>query len=148
VQMVFFKEIRSHLGRQYPDKDVPTISMLAGALTNELFGTPNPEPKFIQFMQANQAIIEQELLGLAANLPHLRRYLTDALRIQTLCDNQEGVQSAPSLITADKLGVLLKDRDVPLPSAFMTSVRELGALHQLIIPPAQISPEDDRELVH
>lgn len=148
VQMVFFKELRDVLKQHHPDKNQPTVSKLAGAITNELFGTPNPDPQFVAFLQENRAAIEQEMLGLATNLHHLRRYITDALRIQTLCDHQEGLESPETLATAEKLGVLLKEREIPLPSSFMTSVRELGEKHQLIIAPVQISPEEEQSIIH
>jgi hypothetical protein len=148
VQMIFFKEIKGRLDRVRPDLEAPMRSRLAGAVTNELFGTINPAPDFMQFRREQQALIEQELLGLAVTLPHLLPFLTDALRLQTLCDNQEGVTTEDTLITADKLGILVRDRETPLPSAFMTMVRELGARYQLIIPPTPISPEDDHTMVH
>ena len=148
VQMVFFKELKQHLKKNHPQMDEARRSMLAGAITNELFGTPNPDPKFMQFWQENKAIIEQEMLGLAANLSELRRYITDALRVQVLCDNQEGKDCTDVLTYADKLGILLRERDIPLPSTFMTLVRGLGELHQLIIAPVWISPEEDQSLVH
>ncbi len=37
----------------------------------------------------------------------------------------------------------MEERDIPLPSTFMTSVRELGKQHNLLIPPVQITPEQD-----
>ena len=147
VQMVFFKEMRAHMIKNYPDRSAAEQSMLAGAITNEIFGTPNPDPKFMDFRQQNHPLIEQELLGVAANFNEIRRYLTDALRVQTLCDSQEGKDTSDTLTVADKLGILLKDRDIPLPSVFMTLVRGLGQKHNLITPPVQIAPEDDKPLV-
>jgi hypothetical protein len=148
IQMILFKELRASLQTRHSDSEQMTVSMLAGAITNELFGTANPEPKFIQFRQDNRAVIEQELLGLATQLPEMRRLVTDALRIQALCDNQEGIQDDNSLVVADKLGVLLKEREIPLPSTFMSMVREVGKEHELIIPPVPISAEDDQSLSH
>jgi hypothetical protein len=148
IQMIFFKEIRLRLQGSYPDTDPKTLSKLAGAITNELFGTPNPEPEFVLFLQEHQSTIEQEMLGLAVNLPHLRRPVTDALRIEALCDNQEGRDQANSLVIAEKIGLLLKDREVPLPSTFMTMVREIGGQHQLIVPPVPISADDDKSIAH
>jgi hypothetical protein len=148
VQMALFKELKELLSSRYPEQDQITRSMLAGSITNEIFGTPNPEPKFVAFHHEHRAVIEQELLGLAANLPHLRRYITDALRIQALCDNQEGIGPDNTLLMAEKFGILVKDRTIPLPSSFMTLARDLGEQHQLIIAPVQISPEDDRSLPH
>ncbi len=148
VQMIFFKELRTHLQAAHPDKEPKLVSLLAGAITNELFGTANPEKPFARFLDEQRTTIEQEMLGLCVHLAHLRRHLTDALRIQALCDNQEGLQQSNGLVIADKLGMLLKDREIPLPSTFMTMVRETGAQHQLIIPPAHISAEEDNTIVH
>jgi len=148
VQMVFYKEVKELLVEHHPEKDIKTLLMLAGAITNELFGTPNPDPAFVAFRQEHRALIEEELAGLADNLPQLRPSITDALRVQTLCDSQEGIEDAGVLHTAESLGILLQDRTLPLPSAFMTLVRGLGEKYQLIIAPVQISPEDDQSLAH
>lgn len=148
VQMVFFKELRCQVVKRYPDFEQKEQLMLTGAITNELFGTQNTETRFLQFRENQKAAIEQELLGLAANLAELRPYITDALRVQTLCDRHEGSDNTDILEAADKIGILLKDRDIPLPSVFMTFVRGLGEQYQLIIPPVQITPEDDSAMVH
>ncbi|MDH4319074.1 MAG: hypothetical protein OEV64_11830, partial [Desulfobulbaceae bacterium] len=61
-------------------------------------------------------------------------YLTDALRMQAICDNQEGRNSLSSLLMARALGILQENRPLPLPSSFMTTVRALGAQCGLLIP--------------
>ena len=147
VQMIVFKELRNSLAADHPDREPGQISMLAGAVTNELFGTPNNEERFLRFRTDNKAMIEQEILSFSATHPNLVAPLTDALRVQTLCDSQEGVDSSRLLNRADELGYLQLDRDVPLPSAFMTMVRALGEAHNLIVPPVQINPEHDR-IIH
>ena len=68
--------------------------------------------------------------------------------MQTLCDNQEGVEDPGVLQAAEALGVLAKDRNLPLPSAFMTLVRGLGEQYQLVVAPVQISAEEDQSLLH
>ena len=148
VQMILFKELRSLLGKKYAQRDIVYLSMLAGAITNELFGTQNQEEKFQIFRQDNLALIEQELLGLAQEISSLRPHITDALRIQILCDNQAGNDSCVDLVRADTLGLLVKDREIPLPSTFMTMIRTLGERHGLIIPPVLITPEDDKSVLH
>ncbi len=148
VQMVFFKEVRTLMGKHHPELDSKGHLMLAGAITNELFGTPNPEPKFVAFRQEHRKLIEQEMNGLAHSLPHLRNGITDALRVQALCDNQEGIDDPGVLQAAEALGLLVRERNLPLPSSFMTLVRGLGEQYQLIIAPVQISPEDDQSLLH
>jgi hypothetical protein len=146
VQMILFKELRNLLEKKYVDRDIISLSMLAGAITNEVFGTQNLEEKFRIFSQENKALIEQELLGLAQELPALRKNITDALRIQALCDSQMGCDSTAPLARADELGILVKQRDIPLPSTFMTLIRTLGEQHGLIIPPVFITPEEDKIL--
>jgi hypothetical protein len=148
VQMILFKELRTLLGNKHSGKDSIFLSMLAGDITNELFGSRNPEEKFQIFRRDNSTMIEQELLGLAQELPALRSNITDALRIQTLCDNQMGKDSTTCLTRADELGILIREREIPLPSTFMTMVRTLGEQHGLIIPPVFITPEDDKTVLH
>jgi hypothetical protein len=148
VQMILFKELRALFKEKYSDKDSIYLSMLAGAITNELFGSQNPEKKFQMFRDENMALIDHELGNLAKEFPDLRPNITDALRIQALCDNQQGVDSTANLTKADELGILEKKRDIPLPSTFMTMIRELGEKHGLIIPPVFITPDQDESVIH
>ncbi len=148
VQMIVFKELRQHISEKYPQKDAKQQSMLAGAIINEIFGTPNQEPQFVEFRKTNKADIEQVLLSVKELFPGLLRNLTDALRIQTLCDSQEGNDSSPVLLHAKEFGYLIEDRDIPLPSTFMTLIRILGEQHNLIVAPVQITPEQDNQIVH
>lgn len=148
VQMVLFKEIRTRIMKKKPEAEASSISGLAGAITNEVFGTPNPEGKFVRFRAEHLGEIEQELLALKDDLPELCADVTDALRIQTLCDHQEGNDSSQTLVRAKEFGFLMEDRDVPLPSSFMALVRVLGEKHNIIIPPAQLNPVQDETMVH
>lgn len=148
VQMIFFKEMRSVLSQNHSDKEPSYVSMLAGAIINDVFGTPNQEERFVNFYTENRGLIEQELLSLKDSCAQIFPALTDALRIQSLCDTQEGGDSSHVLTKANELGILVVDREIPLPSTFMTLVRILGEQHNLIISPVQITPEQDQELVH
>lgn len=148
VQMIFFKELKSLVAKKEGSSDPAHVSMLCGAITNEIFGTPNTEERFVRFRKENKGVIEQYLFAIKDELPSLLRPLTDALRIQMLCDSQEQHDSSSILVQAEKLGILQSDREIPLPSTFMAVVRTLGEKHGLIIPPAQITPEDDQSLVH
>lgn len=148
MQMIFFKEVRTVVTDNHPDKESSYLSMLAGAIINDVFGTPNQEERFVNFYSENRGVIEQELLSLPDKCPDILPPLTDALRIQSLCDHQEGGDSSHVLAKANELGILVVDREIPLPSTFMTLVRILGEQHNLIISPVQISPEQDQELVH
>ncbi|KGO35689.1 MAG: hypothetical protein WBN83_15265 [Desulfoprunum sp.] len=149
IQMIVFKEIRAQLARKRPESDPAHLSRLAGTITNELFGTPNPEEQFVRFRQEHWGTIEQELLGISTENPGLRAPITDALRVQALCDSQEGLgDDASVLARADALGILVRDRDIPLPSTFMTMVRELGRQHNLIIPPMPMDAAPGPGMVH
>ncbi len=147
VQMVLFKEIRTRLGKKKPDAEATRLSRLAGAITNEVFGMQNPGGTFVCFRAENWGEIERELLALKDELPELCADVTDALRIQTLCDYQEGNDSSHNLVRAKEFGFLL-ERDVPLPSSFMVRIRTLGEKNSLIVPPAQLKPEQDATIVH
>lgn len=149
IQMLVFKEMRTSLTGKYPGLAAADLSMLAGAIVSELFGNPHPQEKFVHFRNTHWGTIEQELLSLHTDLPGLCAPVTDALRIQALCDSQEDHGDGSALLTkANELGILIKDRDIPLPSSFMTLVRTLGKEHNLIVPPVQISSEQDQEIIH
>lgn len=147
VQMIVFKELRTLYLEKYPEKDQSHRAMLTGAVVNQLFGSVNPEPRFIEFSQDNSSTIEQELYTFPTTFSHLLPLVTDSLRIQVLCDSQQGTDSSSILIQAEKLGILLRDREVPLPSTFITLVRKLGEQHGLTIAPVEISP-DENGVVH
>ncbi len=153
VQMILFKELRVLLSRKYPALEAQSLAMLTGAVTNELFGSLNMEEKFREFRRQNRATIEQELLALAQELPDLAAPLTDALRMQALCDQASGEDEEKNSINgrilthASEIGLLINERELPLPSTFMTMVRNLGDAHRLLTPPLEISPDEDKGLV-
>lgn len=148
IQMIFFKELRESIQKRNPDMEPQHLSMLTGAITNEVFGTRNPEDRFVEFFEKNRGTIEQELFGLQESVSSLLPHLSDGLRIQTLCDHQEGRTDDTVLLQAQKLGLLLEDQEIPLPSSFMQSVRQLGEAYNLFIPPVEISEEEDQSIVH
>ncbi len=147
IQMILFKECKELVNAAHPDLDSSARTMLAGAITNEIFGSHNPEEKFKKFHNRHRGLIEQQLLNLCNSLPHMMAPLTAALRTQVLCDNQEGIDSSQLLKDAESLGLLLSDQELPLPSVFMETVRELGAQHKLIIPPVEINSSEEQELL-
>lgn len=148
IQMIFFKECKQGISARHPDLDNADQIMLAGAITNELFGCHNPEEKFQEFRNRHKGLIEQELFNISNELPHMTGPLSDALRIQILCDNQEDNDSTSILQLANSLGILANDRDLPMPSVFMETVRTLGAVHKLIIPPVEIDTKEEHNLLH
>ncbi len=134
VRMIFFKQMREHFAQKTPGQDPKFYGMLAGAVMNELFGTPNPEETFRNFVAENRQRIDEELSNLATNFKELRIPLTDALRIHYLCNYQEEIEGdeATVLARARDLGVLMEERDVPLPKGFMELVYRVGKAHGLI----------------
>jgi hypothetical protein len=136
IKAVLFKRLRVNLLRKYPRQDSVLINRLCGAVVNELFGTPNTDPAFIDFKAENHDRIRTELRAVATAVNDLLVPLTDALRVQFLCDSLEGIDSSPALVLAEDLGILLADREVPLPKTFMYLVRRVGVAHNLLNPSA------------
>jgi hypothetical protein len=136
IQVVLFKRLKLNLSQEYPGKDSTYINRLCGAVVNELFGTPNTDPAFADFNAENHHRIQAQLSTVASAADDLLIPLTDSLRIQFLCDSLEGIDSSPVLVRAERLGILLADRKVPLPRTFMNLVRRVGAAHNLLQPSA------------
>lgn len=126
IKMVLFKTVRDSLAARYPRQERVFINQLTGAMVNELFCTPNQEEHFLSFAVTNRPLIEEEMKKIAADFPELKIPLTDALRIQFLCDSQEGLENPVLLTKARDLGILIAERDLPLPDNFMTLARSLG----------------------
>lgn len=135
VKMIFFRRLQVRLANQYPAAAAGVVSKLAGAVINEVFGTPNHQEPFASFARAERDRIREILDGLAADLAEMKGPLTDALRISFLCDHQEGHGDPEILKRADQLGILVVDRDIPLPAKFLTLVRQLGEAYGLILAP-------------
>lgn len=132
VKMILFKELKPYLGEKYPNRGADFAGRLSGAVINELFGTPNPARAFAAFADEHRDVICDELALLAVRHPKLRIPLTDALRMQFLCDRQAGIDSATVLSRADQLGILATEREIPLPATFMNLVRTLGSRLNLL----------------
>ena len=88
---------------------------IVGCIVNDLFGTPAQDEDTVQFARKHFDSIEKELWGLAEIVPDLLPVLTDALRMQTLCDHEEGVNSLSTLLRAQALKVLQEERALPMP---------------------------------
>jgi hypothetical protein len=132
IKMIFFRQMRIHLSAKYPREDVIFVNRLAGAILNDLFGTPNLEEPYASFARENRDLIESELRAVGTHFERMRIPLTDALRVQFLCDHQEGVDSTHILERARDLDILLVDREVPLPAKFIHLARKLGEAHDLL----------------
>lgn len=134
VKMILFKNLKPHVEKKYPGDTPAYATRMTGAIVNELFGTPSDVEPFKTFTEDNRAAIEEEMGLVAGTFGELRIPLTDALRVQFLCDDREGIDSQASLSRAKDLGILIVDRDVPLPKTFMNQVRRLGVAFGLLSP--------------
>jgi len=132
IKMVLFNELKPFLERMYPERDPGDIIRLTGAVVNDLFGVENMEESFASFTRENAHIIKKEVETIATHFDHLHIPLTDALRIQYLCDSHEGVNSESVLEKAKDLNIILIDREVPLPGAFMSLVRSFGVAYKIL----------------
>jgi len=139
IKMILFRKMKGSFSAKYSNRDAQYVNKLAGAVINELFGTPNTEEPFATFQEKNQSAIKQEVRNMPAEFPEMRIPLTDALRVQFLCDHQEGIDSSFILTQADELGILIIDREVPLPAHFMNLVRKLGSSFDLLVQPRELS---------
>lgn len=143
VQMVLFRELKEKLADKYADWSPDDYRRLIGCIVNDIFGTPSREDEAVRFARRHIETVEEELQALAGNVPDLLPYLTDALRMQTLCDSEEGRNTLPTLLRALILGVLQEERTVPLPSTFMILIRQLGTRYGLLEPMQAKDPFSD-----
>jgi len=132
VQMVLFKVLRQSMHDRYVDQNDIYHTQLAGAVINNLFGTQPMDEGVAVFASNNRTLVERELHELKSSVKELIPIITDALRMKTICDNQEGIHSIGSLLIAKALGILQEERDLPMPSTFMLQVRTLASVHGLV----------------
>ena len=104
VQMILFKVLREKVHDRYDDQNEAYHTQLAGAVINNLFGTQAMDEGIREFATANRELVERELHELKETVQHLVPIITDALRMKTICDNQEGIHSIGSLLIAKALG--------------------------------------------
>jgi len=135
VKMIFFKNLKVYLLKKFPGKGDVYAGMLAGAMMNDLFGSPNPQEKFRIFAEENSKRIRQELENVTTEFKDLCILLTDALRMHFLCNHQEGIEdnNEEILKKARDYGILIEARDVPLPKGFMELVYRVGKANGLIV---------------
>jgi hypothetical protein len=133
IKMVFYQRLKEYLAGCYADREELYSRRLAGCVINTLFGIENTAEPFASFAEDNRETIRQILQDIPSAFTEMRIPLTDGLRVQFLCDSMEGFENPDILIRADKLGILLHDRQVPLPKDFLALVRRLGASCNLLI---------------
>lgn len=134
MKMVFFKTLKAQVAANHAGQDAAFHGRLAAAMVNEIFCPAGQAQRAAAGLSgADGGLLAGELAGLAAR-QDLRILLTDTLRMQALCDHQEGYGSKTILEQAEKLGILLTERDLPLPHTFLALVRRLGIAHGLLHP--------------
>lgn len=143
VQVILFGELKDRLADRFHDMDPVTFRRLIGCIVSDLFGTPARDSESVAFARSNMDVVERELWAIKNAVPELLPILTDALRMQTLCDHEEGINSLPTLLRAREFGVLQQERAVPMPSTFMIAVRQLGATHGLLRPMEMDDPASE-----
>ena len=119
--------MREHLRKQQVERDNEDVVRLTAAAVNTFFGAENEDAAYKAFVQANRKHIDETLSSVATELATLQIPLTDALRTMVMCDFQEdGRDSSALLQRAQEVGILLVDRNLPLPNHFIALVRRLG----------------------
>ena len=134
IKMVLYRELKSVLISRHKDMSPTHVKHLTGAVVNELFGVTHPESAMEAFTKENHNAVENASRLIIEELDHLRIPLTDALRIQFLCDSHEGIDSTVVLEKAQKRNLLITEREVPLPGAFMNIVRSFGRSYGILDP--------------
>ena len=135
VKMIFFKKLGASLAEKHPEWDSKFCNLVTGAIVNKTFGTTNEQEPFLSFYRDNLETINSELGSMAEDLETMRIPLTDTLRMQSLCDQMDVVEGENYLALAQETGILIGERDVPLPHSFMDMVRRMGKAFGLTIPP-------------
>lgn len=132
IKMVLFRQLKPLLQVQYQHKDANFVKRLTGAVINDLFGVSLVGEGLEAFAQKNQKDVKTASGIIATNLEHFRIPLTDALRIQFLCDSHEGIDSSSVLKRAQQNNILIAERDAPMPGAFMNIVRSFGRAYGIL----------------
>ena len=136
VKMIFFAKLKEHMATRHPEMDRSMTLKLAGAVINTVFGTPSPDPALAAFCREHEATTRQVLAEVPTAMEDMLIPLSDTLRVCVLCDHQEnGVDNVIILSKAKEAGVLLTDRDLPLPHKFLEMVRRMGKAYGLLVPP-------------
>ena len=136
IKLIFYKALKPQVKSQFCERDDAFVRRFCGAVVNRLFGIPNDQPEIAEFAKKHGQAIETELKTVATRFETLRIPLTDALRIQFLCDDMEGIPNETMLSGAKGWGILIVDREVPFPRNFMNLVRTLGVAHGVLAPEA------------
>lgn len=135
IKMIFFRKLGDSLAEAYPEREAKSRAMLTGAIVNTIFDTPNTQEPFASYNMDNGEMIASEVSSVATRVDEMRIPLTDALRMQALCDQMEELGESKILQLALDNGILIEERDMPLPHSFIELVRRMGKAFGLLIPP-------------
>ena len=144
IKMVLFQELKPVLQARYKQKEPNYANRLTGAVINDLFGVSLVGEAAEDFGIKHQAAVETASNLIATDLEHLKIPLTDALRIQFLCDSHEGIDSTSVLKLAQKKNILIAERDAPMPGAFMNIVRSFGRAYGILEKELPAPPADNQ----
>jgi hypothetical protein len=134
VKIFTYKTIKEYFNNHFENIAQGDCNKLSGIILNIIFGTPNTNEEIKKTQGQYNDEIQQVINELPGILGDFCNTITDALRIQILCDGYNNIDSTPILEQAEQLKILQKDRELPLPNTFIVSVRELGAENQLLAP--------------
>ena len=136
TKMVLFRKLRDLIAHRHPEQPDAFPGQLAGAVINDLFASsPDLPESATTFIAANLALIDQERQAFADAQPEMRIVLTDTLRMQTICDLLAALPDPGLLQRAERTGILLSEREMPLPHSFIDMARRLGKANGLLTPP-------------
>jgi len=136
VKVILFMKLRDHLRQRHCERGNDFVLHVTAAVVNDLFGVQNQEATFMEFIETNHRVIDEARAMVGTELAALRIPLTDALRTMVLCDYHDGHDSSHLLQQAQDKGILLVERDLPLPNQFIDLVRRLGTSLGLLQPQA------------
>ncbi|MDP2104750.1 MAG: hypothetical protein Q8J76_02055 [Desulfobulbaceae bacterium] len=127
VKVIFFMDLRDHLRVSQAGWDHDFSSKVTAAVVGDVFGGDHQEGALADFVAAHRQVVDEVRAKVGCELPALRILLTDALRTMVLCDYQEdGRDTSLVLERAREWGILLSERELPLPNSFIDLVRRLG----------------------
>ncbi|NTV12406.1 MAG: hypothetical protein HGA96_00490 [Desulfobulbaceae bacterium] len=136
-KMVLYRTLSAFIAPRHPAEPAAFPGQLAGAVINDLFTSAAelPEPA-ATFIAAHRELLDRERQAFSSARPEIRIVLTDTLRMQTICDLMAGLPDPGLLQRAESAGILLSEREMPLPHTFIDMARRLGKAHGLLTPPA------------
>lgn len=148
-KMVLYRKLRTFIASRHPEQPPAFPRQMAGAIINDLFASPTdlPEP-VAAFMIAHREVIDFERQAFTSEAPEMKIVLTDTLRMQTVCDLMAGLPEPGLLQRAESAGILLTEREIPLPHSFIDMARRLGKTNGLLTPPAPSNNTPDPRKVN